>query len=149
MTEHVEELVEALRLELQQYGELLALLDAEGSASPLGLNSVVVALDAVRRQGAALGDIRRQRLQVQTRLAWAIERPQESSLPALLPSLPADYQPLLRALMDEVEDLISRVRARARLNHSHLHHAADQLEGFIESVAAPSGDRPAPQSANA
>jgi hypothetical protein len=153
MTDHVEELVEALRLELQHYGELLALLDADGSANPLGLTSVVAALDAVRRQGAMLGDARRQRLQVQSRLAWAIERPQENSLPALLPDLPPDYQPLLRALSDEVEDLQARVRERARLNHHHLHAAADQLEGFIDTVATPAshpaGDGPATHSANA
>ena len=150
MTEHVEQLVEALRSELQQYGELLALLEAEESANPVGLTAVVATLDAVRRQGVALNDVRRERLLVQGRLAWVIERPQVDSLHALLPELPADYQPLVRALSAEVDDLMARVRERARLSHLHLHHAADQLEGLIESVATPlPEERPVPSSANA
>ncbi len=152
MNHHVEELIEALRLELQQYGELLALLEAEPArtAPAADVTGVVAVLSTLRRQGAELGAARRQRMLIQARFASAVDRPPEESLISLLPEFPVDYRPLLRALGDEIEDLLARLRERARLSHTHLHAAADQLEGFIGTVAAsPNEDRPVPQSLHA
>ncbi len=136
MIDSVEELVEALRSELQQYGELLALLEADPSdlSLPPGVPAVVHAVATLQEHGTALGAARQQRLQAQARFAAIVERPPGESLRSLLPTIPADYRPLLRALEDEVADLQARLHDRARRSHDCLHTAADQLEGLIESV---------------
>lgn len=138
MIDSVEELVEALRSELQHYGELLALLEADPSdlTRPPGVPAVVGAVATLREHGTALGAARQQRLQAQARYAAAVERPPGESLRSLLPTIPSDYRPLLRALEDEVADLQARLQDRARRSHDCLHTAADQLEGLLESVVA-------------
>ncbi len=138
MIDSVKELVEALRAELQHYGELLALLEADPSdlTRPPGVPAVVNAVATLQRHGAALGTARQQRLQAQARFASTVDCPPGDSLHSLLPNVPVDYRPLLRALEDEVVDLQARLRERARLSHDCLHTAADQLEGLIESVVA-------------
>lgn len=151
MTETVDELIEALRIELQHFGELLALLDTDSPTGERGLPAIVGVLDSIRAQGEALGNARAQRLRIQARLAWAAQHPGRESLRDLLSDVPPDYQPLLRALADELEDLAVQVRQRAQFNHQQLNDAARQLARFIDSITVLSvpDNQPTPQSAQA
>jgi hypothetical protein len=143
MLKDVEQLVEALRIELQHYGELLALLEAETPANPRGLPAVLSTIDAVRRQGAALQDARTRRCQLQARVAWpesvttdcaSASAPASPPAAARLVTVPLEYQPLLQALSAEVADLAVQVQERAVANCSRLGAAAHQLEGLIHSI---------------
>lgn len=138
MTEHVEQLVEALRGELQHYGEMLALLDVDEAARHRGLPAILIVLDSIRVQSAAINDARNHRLQAQSRLARVARiagDPERESLLELVAGLSPDYQPLIRALLDEVDGLAVEVRHRAVLNQARLLAAADQLERFINSIS--------------
>lgn len=142
MTGYVEQLVEALRTELQHYGEMLALLDAREPANNPGLPALLSSCESIRRQGAAIDDARTRRLELTSRLAWAAGHPDQPSIPGLLPALPPDYQPLLDALHHEVESVVHEVRARACVGHAQLHHAVGDLERFIATLDAQARSRP-------
>ena len=146
MTGYVEQLVEALRNELQQYGEMLALLDVDDAAGS-GLPSILNACEGIQRQGSAIEDARLLRLQQQSRLAWVVGKPEKDSIIDLLADLPAHYQPLLTALISEINGLVSQVREKALHCHQRLNAAAQQLERLMTAMAeyAPTATPPPPQ----
>jgi hypothetical protein len=134
MTGYVEQLVEALRNELQQYGEMLALLDAHDSTGR-GLPAILNACEGIQRQGTAIKDARLLRLQQQTRLAWVVGKPEKDSILGLLADLPPHYQPLLTALISEINEALSQVREKALHCHKRLNSAAQQLERLMAAMA--------------
>jgi hypothetical protein len=149
MTGYVEQLVEALRNELQQYGEMLALLDTQDSAGG-ELPAILNACEAIQRQGAAIEEARLLRLQQQARLAWVAGQPDKESILDLLPDLPAHYQLLLSALIAEINGLVGLVREKALQCHIRLNAAAEQLERLVATMAdyaplpEPTPTQPAP-----
>jgi hypothetical protein len=134
MTGYVEQLVEALRNELQQYGEMLALLDVQDSAGG-GLPAILNACESIQRQGTAIEEARLLRLQQQSRLAWVIGQAEKDSVVELLPELPPHYQPLLGALIAEINGLVGQVREKAMHCHTRLDAAARQLERLMTTMA--------------
>ena len=134
MIAHVEQLVEALRTELRQYGEMLALLDAAAPPGAPGLPLLLSSCESLQRQGAVIDDARQRRLQAIQRLAWAAGKTDCPALPSLLQELPHDYQPLVGALHDEIESLVSEVRTRAAAGQARLNVAAGDLERFITTL---------------
>jgi hypothetical protein len=134
MTGYVEQLVEALRIELQQYGEILALLESQDSAGG-GLPAILNVCDSIQRQGAAIEEARLVRLQQQSRLAWVVGQPEKHSILDLLPDLPPHYQPLLAALMSEINGLVDQVRQEAVHCHTRLQGAVEQIEKLITAMA--------------
>jgi hypothetical protein len=48
--------------------------------------------------------------------------------------LPADYQPLVDALVAENNELLIRVQQRARQNHLMLSHCVDLMSQLIHSI---------------
>jgi flagellar biosynthesis/type III secretory pathway chaperone len=52
----------------------------------------------------------------------------------LIPLLPADYQPLLQALVDENNELLARVRRRARQNHLMLRRSVELMQDLLNSL---------------
>ena len=85
MKELLSNLIEALREELKQYGEMLAL-------------------------------------------------PESSSFTVLIPLLPADYRPLVDALVRENNELLARVQQRARQNHLLLSYCVELMQQLINSI---------------
>ena len=101
-------LVEALRAELQQYGETLARLDETAARSPQG-----TPLDLVQEQSRAVALALQRREQAQQRLARYLCLPAKAPLADIVPLLPRHYQLLVSALMDENTLLSARVSQRA------------------------------------
>lgn len=135
MNERLQNLVESLREELKQFGELLVLLDAQQEqvvrrlAAPL-LESV----SAIHAQGEALRMARREREQRQRELALFLALPAQAPFAQLIPSLPASYRPLLTALVEENNQLLGRVHQRARQNQLLLRRSLDLMERFVHSI---------------
>jgi flagellar biosynthesis/type III secretory pathway chaperone len=158
MKELLSNLIEALREELKQYGEMLALLDQQQALvmhrQTADLPENVMSINA---QAGVIAAARQEREQRQRHLARLLSVPEVSGFSVLLPMLPADYQPLVNALVEENNQLLVRVQQRARQNHLLLSHCVELMHQLIQSFmpgVAPvtyngSGQVPASETAGA
>ena len=140
MTEVIQNLVDCLREELNQYGEMLALLDQQQNMlvqrATQDLLENVAAVDA---QGTAIQVTRLEREQRRLRLSRCLALPDNAAFSLLVSRLPAAYQPLVQALGQENHDLLRRVQQRARQNHLLLHRALELMQRLINSLAPATG----------
>jgi flagellar biosynthesis/type III secretory pathway chaperone len=135
MKETLFHLIEALREELKQYGEMLALLDHQQllvmhrRTSELPEN-----VDSVNAQAGVIAAARKEREQRQRQLARLLDQPDTAGFTILTPMIPADYQPLMEALVGENNSLLIRVQQRARQNHLMLSHCVELMQQLINSI---------------
>jgi flagellar biosynthesis/type III secretory pathway chaperone len=135
MKELLSNLIEALREELKQYGEMLALLDQQ---QQLVMHRQVAELpenvNSVNSQAGVIAAARQEREQRQRHLARLLALPESAGYAALIPLLPADYRPLVDALVQENNELLIRVQQRARQNHLMLSHCVELMQQLINSI---------------
>ena len=114
----IQNLIEALREELKQYGEMLALLDHQQKL-PIRRHSpeLLDCIGAVNAQAEAIRVARQEREQRRRHLARTLVLDEASGFAELMPRLPRDYQPLVQALVQENNELLIRVQQRALQNH--------------------------------
>ena len=135
MKDSLNDLIEALREELRQYGEMLARLDYhQEQIMRRAAGEVLTSADAVQEQGRTMQECRQGRVAMQVQLARALNLPEEASFADIVPSLPADYQPLVRALVDENNALLLRVQQRARQNHLLLRRSLELMQKFLTTI---------------
>ncbi len=131
----LESLVHALRAELQDYGELLARLDEEQQCvlrrAPDGLLSAV---DSIEEQSLTVQQARSHRENCRERLAEELALLPSSTFADLIQRLPADYRPLVSALMEENNELLRRVQQRARQNHLLLSRSVELMKSFLGTL---------------
>jgi len=140
MTENIATLVSALRQELEQYGEMLALMERQQQQIwARCADEVYQSIGPIKLQGRAIQKARACREECRAHLAQTLHRTRESSFAELIPLLPADFRPLLCALVQENNELLARVRQRARQNHLCLSRSIELMQGLINSLF-PSGD---------
>jgi flagellar biosynthesis/type III secretory pathway chaperone len=141
MNELLQNLINSLREELKQYGELLALLDAQQEHVIHRMTEeMLAAVCALQNQGEAIRAARLEREQRQRELAQSLRLPSETGMGSLVRELPNAYQPLVRALVEENNELLVRVRQRARQNHVLMSRAVEMMGQFMSSfcgVSAP------------
>jgi hypothetical protein len=147
MTEMIvtlQQLIEALRNELQQYGEMLALLDHQQELVMLqGADDILHSISAVDSQSGAIQAARANRQLAQRNLAEKLSEPRESTFAHLIPLIPEQYRPLVTALVQENNELLQRVRQRAQQNHLLLRHSLDMMQRFISTLSPPDSSLPA------
>jgi flagellar biosynthesis/type III secretory pathway chaperone len=150
-------LIELLRLELQEYGGLFNLLGRQQDRiihrQP---DEILVLNDEIDAQTQTVGELRGRREQMVEELHDRAAVTGSVTLRSLIPHFPADVQPLLEALMNDINLMLRRTRQKARQNHLLLARAMElteqtlrvlQPENFTRTyqrtgkVAAP---RPAP-----
>jgi flagellar biosynthesis/type III secretory pathway chaperone len=135
MKELLSHLIESLREELKQYGEMLALLDQQQQfimqRQTVALPESVTNINA---QAEVLAGARHEREQRQRNLALSLQLPENANFKALIPKLPADYQPLVDALVDENNALLQRVQHRVQQNHLLLSHCVELMAQLIQSI---------------
>lgn len=135
MKELLSHLIESLREELKQYGEMLALLDQQQQFVMQRQTALLPAnVHCVSAQAEVLAGARHEREQRQRNLARLLELPENCGLKVLIPKLPADYQPLVDALLSENNELLTRVQSRARQNHLLLSHCVELMQQFVHSI---------------
>jgi|SRR3954453_17135386 hypothetical protein len=144
MTVPLDNLIEALRNELQQYGEMLALLDHQRElVKQRGSDDILHSIAAISAQSAMIQVARETRMFNQRQLAQALKERLDAAFGTLIPRLPAEYQPLVRALIQENNELLLRVRDRAQENQVLLRRSVDMMQQFITAITpqkrAPSG----------
>jgi hypothetical protein len=144
MKELLNNLIESLREELKQYGEMLALLEQQHQLVILrqggDLLQIVGALDA---QAEAMRVARSESEQRQLDLARSFNLEGPGDFRELAPCLPAEYRLLVQALVDENHALLLRIQQRARQNHLLLKRALELMQRFVNSLA-PGANSPWP-----
>ncbi len=128
-------LVESLREELKQYGELLAQLDHQQQLvtqrrAPELLQSVT----GINAQADFVQATRREREQRQRHVALSLQLGETAVFTEILPRLPQHYGGLIQALVQENNELLVRVQQRARQNQLLLSHAVELMQRFINAL---------------
>jgi flagellar biosynthesis/type III secretory pathway chaperone len=135
MIERIVTLVGALREELEQYGEMLALLDRQQQqVIARAAEEVFQTIGLIKAQGRAILLARARREECRAQVAESLARKQDATFTDLMPLLPADYQPLVEALVDENNSLLIRVRQRARQNHLLLSRSMELMQNLINTL---------------
>ena len=140
MKPHVEHLIGCLREELTQYGELLALMQEQQEliisrhAEALQQN-----LAAVEQQVARVTAARTAREQARKVIITALGAAPETTFRQMTAQLPAEYQPLLEALVAEINQILLRVQQWLRQNHLLLSRSLDLMQRMIQNLFPAAG----------
>jgi flagellar biosynthesis/type III secretory pathway chaperone len=135
MNELLQNLIEALREELKEYGEMLALLDQQQQGvMQRPTQDLLQCVTAINSQADAIAAARREREQHQRHVALQLGLPQDAGLAAMSPRLPAEYRPLVQALVQENNDLLVRIHQRARQNLLLLMRIVELMQRFLASL---------------
>ena len=135
MNDLLHNLIEALREELKQYGEMLAVLEQQqDSVVQRQVNDLLQNVSQVNAQGDVIAAVRHERGQHQRNVARLLGLDDGATFTAIIPRLPADYRPLVQALVQENNELLVRVHQRARQNHLLLSHAVELMQQLIDAI---------------
>ena len=116
-----EKLIDALRAELGEYGALLELFDAQQAAILARQPDEVLGLvDRIEAAMKTTQSKRKEREVLVTAMAPDGVAPKAAAISDLLPLFREPVRPLLEALRDEINRLISHTRRRARQNQALL-----------------------------
>lgn len=135
ITTAVRGMVTALREELTQYGEMLALLEQQQeSAINRMADEMLAATSSIQGQAGVLQSARRVREEAQRAVALELCVVETSTFVELIPLLPADYRPLVASLVEENNHLLQRVQQRARQNHLLLSRSVEVMQQFLGTL---------------
>jgi flagellar biosynthesis/type III secretory pathway chaperone len=135
MSQSLQVLIESLRDELQNYGEMLALLERQKAhLIARAACEIFQSISLIKAQGAAILQARAHREECRRQTARECSQPDDCTFATLIPLLPADYQPLLQALVEENNELLARVRRRARQNHLMLRRSVELMQELLSSL---------------
>ena len=135
MTEKIQKLVNALRDELTEYGEMLALLDRQQhSVIERAADDVFQSIGFIQRQGSTISQTRAHREECARAVAEDLCHQSDAGFAVLIPLMPAPYRPLVKALVDENNELLIRVQQRARQNHLLLSRSLELMQGLLDTL---------------
>jgi flagellar biosynthesis/type III secretory pathway chaperone len=135
MNDLLHNLIEALREELKQYGEMLAVLDQQqSSVVQRHTNDLLQNVASINAQADVIAAVRREREQHQRNVARLLDLVEDSNFATIIPLLPPDYRPLVQALVQENNELLARVHQRTRQNHLLLSHAVELMQQLINAI---------------
>ena len=127
--------IQALRNELHQYGEMLALLEQQQHvAQHSGAEDILRSISHINHQSGSIQTARERRKSAQRQLAGALQQPDNATFSTLIPLLPNSYQPMVNALVQENHELLVRVRERAQANQLLLRRALELMQRFITTL---------------
>lgn len=122
-------LVELLREELQEYGGLFNLLGRQqDQIIERKPDAILLLNDEIDAQTQLVGDLRSRREQFVARLHERAKATGTVTLRSILPYFTPDVQPLLEALMTDINHMLRRNRQKARQNHLLLARAMELTE---------------------
>ncbi len=135
MNELLQNLIEALREELKEYGEMLALLDQQQQmVTHRQTQDLLQSVAGVNIQAEAIAAARCEREQRQREVARELKLSADAAFNDLVPRLPLQFRPLLQALIQENNQLLARIQYRARQNHLLLTRAVELMQRFLGSL---------------
>lgn len=134
------QLIEALREELEQYGEMLARLDYQQQlVMHRQTEDLFQSIADINAQAGVIATTRHAREHRQRQIAGLLNLPDVANFTEIVPLLPPDYQPLVQALVQENNELLIRVQQRARQNHLLLSHAVELMQNIITAIIPGAG----------
>ena len=140
MNEHIQSLVEALREELQQCGEMLALLDQQQHlVVKRDTSKLLENLAAINAQTSVIQVARQQREERQRDVNTEVALPADAKFRELLPYLSEEYRLLVQALVGDVNQCLYRVQQRARQNHLLLSRSVEMIQRFVATLFPANG----------
>jgi flagellar biosynthesis/type III secretory pathway chaperone len=135
MNDLLHNLIEALREELKQYGEMLAVLEQQqDTVVQRQANDLLQNVASVNAQADVIAAVRREREQHQRNVASQLGLDKDAAFQVIIPLLPANYRPLVQALVQENNELLVRIHHRTRQNHLLLSHAVELMQQLISSI---------------
>jgi flagellar biosynthesis/type III secretory pathway chaperone len=135
MNELLQNLVESLREELKEYGEMLALLDQQQQmVTHRQTQDLLQCVGSINLQGEAIAAARREREQRQREVARELNLAADASFTEVMPKLPSPFQSLVKALVQENNQLLLRIQQRARQNHLMLTRIVELMQRFLGSL---------------
>ncbi len=135
MNDLLHNLIEALREELKQYGEMLAVLEQQQqSVVQRQTNNLLQNVADVNAQANVIAAVRHEREQHRRNVARLLQLDENAPFAVIIPNLPQDYRPLVQALVQENNALLVRIQQRARQNHLLLSHAVELMQQLINSI---------------
>jgi flagellar biosynthesis/type III secretory pathway chaperone len=135
MNEHVDFLVEALREELKQYGEMLALLEQQQRlVIQRASDALLQSLALINAQASVIQLARHERERCQGEMNERLQLPADATFTRLYSRLPEPYAPLVKALVDEINVCLQRVHQNSRQNHLLLSRSVEMMQRFIARV---------------
>lgn len=130
--EDIEDLIGSLREELQSYGEMLARLDEQQEqVMNRAPDELLKCTAAIETQSYAIREARRLRESKQQAVALGLGLGGEAGLGEMTARLPAEYRPLLEALVQENNELLVRVHQRSRQNHILLCRSMELMSRLL------------------
>jgi hypothetical protein len=135
MNQPLEKLIEALREELQQYGEMLARLDQQQEHVMARRSEDLLQSTAeIEMQGQALQRCRHVRGECQATVARAAGLTGDATFAELIPQLPAEVQPLVAALVQDNNESLMRIHERSRQNHMMLCRSMELMSRLLGNL---------------
>jgi flagellar biosynthesis/type III secretory pathway chaperone len=142
MNDLLHNLIEALREELKQYGEMLVVLEQQQQAVVQRQTaSLLQNVAEVNAQANVIAAVRHEREQHRRNVARMLNLDENAGFAVIIPQLPADYRPLVQALVSENNALLVRIQQRARQNHLLLSHAVELLRQLMNAIFPGAGPR--------
>lgn len=130
-----ETITESLRNELQEYGALLGLFeDQQVNLLRRDATAVLDLANAIEEQVQTTQACRDRREQATLLFASENGQAPTASLRQLLKFFPSEVQPLMQALIDEINHLIHRIRRGARQNQVLLSRTVEAHEEALRSL---------------
>ena len=128
-------LIELLRAELHEYGEMLAQLDQQQeSVMARAAEDVLRSVAAINEQMSKIQSARRQREACQNDAARLLNKPDDPTFQSVIPLLPEKFQVAVSSLVRENNDLLVRVQRRAQQNHLLLTRSLQMMQQVINSL---------------
>lgn len=130
-----ETIADHLRTELQGYGGLLALFEEQqANLFRRDPDAVLALANTIEQQARLVAEHRLEREMLVREIAESHGQPADASLRQLLPVFPVEVQPMLGALVDEINHLIHRVRRGARQNQQLLSRAVEMHQETLRTI---------------
>lgn len=113
-------LIDVLRTELTDYGGMLVLLDEQQQLIELrSAADLIQNVAALKQQMETIARNRSRRSELMQQVLVTLELPPGTTFRALLPALPREFELLVHALVDEINEILFRCQQRVLFN-KHL-----------------------------
>ena len=130
-----ETIAERLRDELQEYGGLLGLFEAQQEALfRRDSDGVLSSISSIETQARAATQKRLERERVVREFALGLGRSPDSTLRSLVSCFPPEVRPMMDALIDEINRLVHRARKKARQNSELLQRAIEMHQEALRTL---------------
>lgn len=140
MNKELNNLITALREELTQYGEVLALMQEQQELIiNRAANELLINLNAVNEQMELVANARNQREACRKLLVASLGGTEETTFRQMTEMLPEEVQPLLNALVEEINHMLQNIQRWLRQNHMLLKRSLDLMQQIMQSLFPSSG----------